>query len=1477
MNEDDPNAETYTVKLNTQPSDTVEVEIGKQNDDGNRLTVYPGNFSFDDGNWEDAQTVEVTARDDDDPNDETITLTHTLTGGSEYDGFNAGNVTVRIDDDDTAGVKITPTNLDVNEDDSSTYDIVLNTLPTRDVTIMISESGDTGDDITLSITTLTFSTSTWDMVQQVTVTAKDDDDAIDETVELRHSVSGYGSIRKADSVTVTVNDPDEAGVDVTPTNLRADEGSEEWESYDVTLDFRPSGNVKIDISQDGDGDLEVTPSRLTFTPSDWYDPQQVMVKPKDDDDAENATSTISHTVSGAEEYDGIEVEDVDVEIIDDDKIGMTIAPTEIILNEDVSTPMQYTVKLNTRPSDSVTVTLTKNGDTDDDVTVSHETLTFTTSDWRNEQRVSVSTGQDADMVSEVVTIGHLATSGDSDYNVTGADVTVTVNDDDEPGVTIRPTVLNLDEDGPSDDYMVRLNAQPDADVTVGIQNTDDTVTVSPSALSLTFNSTNWNREQRVTVTPVQDNDINNESFTIAHTVSGDPNYAALDTANLTVEVNVTDDEAPGVIIAPTSLRLTEGGSDGEYTVRLKTPPTADETVAIAENNDAISLSDTTLTFTTQTWNSAQTVLVTPEEDPDRNNETVTITHSVSGTGDYSSVTAGSVRVTVSDNDRTDPTDGDSGESATVSFNRSAYSVAEGGSITLGIILSEDPGRTITFFIGRENRGGATESDYSLQQNSVTFNSGETRKNIIFNAAQDTEDDDGESVRLSFTFLPTNFAAGSPGEATVYINDDDVGPGVNISSATLSVYEGGSGDYTVRLNTNPGGVVTVTVNDPTDNTDVTAEPASLTFNASNWQTEQTVTVSAIQDDDDVNDSATITHSVSGYGSVTTAADVSVTVTDDNVPSVEVGFQNANYEVVEGNEALVRVILSEDPRRTVTIPINATNLAGASDDDYSGVPSEVTFDVGETTMSFAFAATQDNMNDDDEGVRLSFGALPDYVTEGSNGAAVVSITDDDGAGVMVNPKSLTIDEGSSDRYSVFLDTRPTANVTIEITSPGGDVSLDKSSLTFTRDNWDAAQAVTVSAGHDADEDDDTAVIFHSARGAAEYTGIGIDGVTVTVADDDSEETLVSITRVVNSIAEGRSATFRLTRVGPTSRNLSVRINVSQNGAYVESTDLGVSPWTIPSGANSSSVSVATIDDNVDEPNGTVTATLNAGAGYKVGSPRSATIQVVDNDVPGQQTSTTTPKDLSPTPTRTPKPTATPVPIEKVEVTPVPGATTIQPDETKQLKSAGAALKIPYISRARTYQVIFAETDTCQETALGNVKAWVYTAEGEREHEVWSIHPLEISFTLTKNQVEDFGGLGVLFQTYAIGGIVVQGSDRLPGRWNDIRPTFFDANPDGGVTAYAMTRYFSPTFCLYADPALLERAYQQVNGIPAIAVPTPTVSPTPTATATAMPQDAGLPASGDGSSSTTLIFALIAAAIFMSLLLTTSITDRARPGKQ
>ena len=100
-----------------------------------------------------------------------------------------------------------------------------------------------------------------------------------------------------------------------------------------------------------------------------------------------------------------------------------------------------------------------------------------------------------------------------------------------------------------------------------------------------------------------------------------------------------------------------------------------------------------------------------------------------------------------------------------------------------------------------------------------------------------------------------------------MTDDDTA-GVSVSPTSLSVNEGGTTTYTVVLDTEPNSSVTVTPS--SGDTDVaTLSPASLTFTSSNWDTAQTITVSGEEDVNSDDETVTVSHSVSGYGAVTTA--------------------------------------------------------------------------------------------------------------------------------------------------------------------------------------------------------------------------------------------------------------------------------------------------------------------------------------------------------------------------------------------------------------------------------------------------------------------------------------------------------------------------------------------------------------------------------------------------------------------------------
>ena len=97
-------------------------------------------------------------------------------------------------------------------------------------------------------------------------------------------------------------------------------------------------------------------------------------------------------------------------------------------------------------------------------------------------------------------------------------------------------------------------------------------------------------------------------------------------------------------------------------------------------------------------------------------------------------------------------------SAAVSFEAATYSVDEGGTVDVTVRLSGAPGREVTVPVTAAAAGGATAqgetgADWSGVPENVTFGATDTEQSFTLTATDDTADDDGESVELSFGTLP----------------------------------------------------------------------------------------------------------------------------------------------------------------------------------------------------------------------------------------------------------------------------------------------------------------------------------------------------------------------------------------------------------------------------------------------------------------------------------------------------------------------------------------------------------------------------------------------------------------------------------------------------------------------------------------------------------------------------------------------------
>ena len=709
--------------------------------------------------------------------------------------------------------------------------------------------------------------------------------------------------------------------------------------------------------------------------------------------------------------------------------------------------------------------------------------------------------------------------------VTAADVAVTVDDDETASAKLTLSVEppSVAEDAGETEVTVtgRLDGAPRTsatEVAVSVGASDDTATegtdyATVGELTLTIEAGATEGTTTFALTPTDDAVDEDDAETLS--VTGTTAASGLEV--VPTAVTIADDDARGVTVSAATLTVPEEGRN-TYTVVLRSAPTADVTVTPSlspGSSPEVSVSPATLTFTPGNWNTAQTVTVEADQDADAEDDEATVEHEVSS-GDYGSngVTAADVAVTVDD---------DETASAKLTLSVDPPSVAEDAGETEVTVTGRLDGapRTsateVAVSVGASDDTATEGTDYAtVGELTLTIEAGATEGTTTF-ALTPTDDavDEDDAETLSVT--GTTAASGLEVVPTAVTIADDDARGVTVSAATLTVPEEGRNTYTVVLRSAPTADVTVTPSlSPGSSPEVSVSPATLTFTPGNWNTAQTVTVEADQDDDAEDDEATVEHEVSGgdYGSNgVTAADVAVTVDDDETASAKLTLSVDPPSVAEDageTEVTVTGRLDGAPRTSATevaVSVGASDDTATEGTDYATVGElTLTIEAGATegTTTFALTPTDDAVDEDDAETLSVTG------TTAASGLEVVptavTIADDDARGVTVSAATLTVPEEGRNTYTVVLRSAPTADVTVTPSlSPGSspEVSVSPATLTFTPGNWNTAQTVTVEADQDDDAEDDEATVEHEVSGG-DYGSNGVTAadVAVTVDDDETE---------------------------------------------------------------------------------------------------------------------------------------------------------------------------------------------------------------------------------------------------------------------------------------------------------------------------------------------------------------------------------------
>ena len=154
------------------------------------------------------------------------------------------------------------------------------------------------------------------------------------------------------------------------------------------------------------------------------------------------------------------------------------------------------------------------------------------------------------------------------------------------------------------------------------------------------------------------------------------------------------------------------------------------------------------------------------------------------------------------------------------------------------------------------------------------------------------------------------------------------------------------------------------------------------------------------------------------------------------------------------------------------------------------------------------------------------------------------------------------------------------------------------------------VTVATDDDSADEPDGSVTVTLDAGTGYSVG-SPGSATVNVRDDDDAPPAQPVLSVAAgpAVTEGTAASFTISADPEAASAVEVRYTVAQSGIFVSSGGRG--SRTVSLSGGSVTVTVATDDDSADEPDGSVTVTLDAGTGYSVGSPGSATVNVRDDD--------------------------------------------------------------------------------------------------------------------------------------------------------------------------------------------------------------------------------------------------------------------------
>ena len=1141
------------------------------------------------------------------------TFTASISADSLPDGVTLGtatSATVTIDDDDTATLGFDPAAASVTEGGTVSLTVKLTKEADSDVTFTwqtADGSATAGSDYTAqaetSVTIPAGSTSATLHVQTTPDTVVEGDETFTASISA-DTLPNRITLGTATSATATIDDDDTATLGFDPPAVSVTEGG--TVSLTVKLTKEADSDVTFtwqtaDDSATASDYSAQTPTAVTIPAGSTSATLEVQTTA---DTVVEGDETFTATISADNLPSGVTLGTATATATIDDDDGATLRfdPATVTVTEGGSAT--FTVKLSLQVASDVTF---KWQTADDSATAGSD---YTP---QAETSVTIAAG-DTSATLEVQTTPDSVVEGDETFTASisaanlpagvtlgTATATATIDDDDTATLGFDPVTVTVTEGG-SATFTVKLTQEADSDVTFTWQTADDSATAgsdytAQAETSVTIPAGSTSATLHVQTTPdlVVEGD---ETFTASIGAANLPAGVTLGTSTATATIH--DDDTATLGFDPATVTVTEG-SKATFTVELTAAASSGVTFTWqTANGTATAVSDYTAQVETSVTipagsTSATLIVQTTADAVVEGDETFTA--SISATNLPSGITLGtatSATATIDDDD-----------TATIGFDPATVTVTEGGTAALTVKLTKEADSDVTFTWQTADDSATAGSDYTAQaETSVTIAAGDTSATLEVQTTPDTvvEGDETFTASISADSLPDGITLGTATSATATIDDDDTAM-LRFDPATVTVTEGGTAAFTVKLTQEADSDVTFTWQTADDSatagSDYTAQAeTSVTIPAGDTSAtlEVQTTPDLVVEGDETFTASISADSLPSGVSLGTVAGNALIIDDD---TATLRLDPATVTVTEGGTAALTVKLTLEADSDVTFTWQTADGSATAGSDYTAqAETSVTIPAGDTSATLEVQTTPDLVVEGDETFTASIGAdnLPSGVTLGTS-TATATIDDDDTAMLRFDPATVTVTEGGTAALTVKLTLEADSDVTFTWQTADGSATAGSD---YTAQ---AETSVTIPAGSTSAtlhvqttpdlvvEGDETFTASISANNLPSGVTLGTSTATATIDDDDTAT--IGFDPATVTVTEGGSAAFTVKLTKEADSDVTFTWQTADDSATAGSdyTAQAETSVTIAAGDTSATLEVQTTPDSVVEGDETFTASISA----------------------------------------------------------------------------------------------------------------------------------------------------------------------------------------------------------------------------------------------------------------------------------------------